>query len=105
MDVDLKVIPKEEHEGGEENLEAELQEALEAEPESEQDGVPAYDYNPYYVPKDEPVEEPVEEEQDEVPGESGDINHPIEIGAESESSVEATIQEESGSSASESDSE
>ena len=68
MNVDLEVIPEEEHERGEENLKAEPQEAPEVEPESEQDGVPMYDYNPYYVPEDELVEEPIEEERNEVLG-------------------------------------
>ena len=55
-----------------------------------------YKYNPYYVLEIEPDEEPAEEAQDEAPvGQSGDIDHPIEIGAETESSVEATIRKES----------
>ena len=96
MDVNLKVILEEEHEGGKENLEAEPQEVPETESEDEKEGVPVYDYNPYYVPKDEPVEEQVEEERDEaLVGKSGDIGHPIEIEVESESLVKATIQEES----------
>ena len=64
-----------------------------------------YDYNPYFVPEDEPVDESVGQEQDEISRESRDINHLIEIEFESESSVEATIQEESDLGTSESDSE
>ena len=66
--MDLEVIPEEEHEGGEENLEAKPQETPEAKPESEQEGIPMYNYNPYYVPEDELVEEPIEEERNEVLG-------------------------------------
>ncbi|XP_056166346.1 uncharacterized protein LOC130137872 [Syzygium oleosum] len=61
--------------------------------------------DPEFVPEDESDEEPVEEERDEVPAESGDIDHPIVIDAEPESSKEQTVQGDSDSSAEESDSE
>ena len=109
MDIDLNEIQEDEpeEENGEDHGEAELgEEVPKVEFEDEQEDVPpVYDYNPYYMPEVEPVEEYVEQEQDEILGEFGDINHLIEIEAESKSSVEATIQEESDSGASELDSE
>ncbi|XP_056159715.1 uncharacterized protein LOC130135194 [Syzygium oleosum] len=95
MDVDL--------EAPEDELEEELEDIPEDEPWYEPEYVPEYD--PEFVPEDESDDEPVEEERVEVPAELGDINNPIEIEAESESSKEPTVQRDSDSEAEESDSE
>ncbi|XP_056160854.1 uncharacterized protein LOC130135473 [Syzygium oleosum] len=84
MDVDLKVIPKEEEE--EEDPKDEPEEEPEEDPEMGLEDVP--EDEPEYEPEDEPEEEFDEEERVEAPVESGDIDNPIEIEADSESSEE-----------------
>ncbi|XP_056162800.1 uncharacterized protein LOC130136702 [Syzygium oleosum] len=86
MDVDLEVIPEEEEEPEAKPEEA-PEDEHEDEPEEEPVHVPPYEQwiDAEFVPEYESDEEPVEEERDEVPAESGDIDHPIEIKAEPES--------------------
>ncbi|XP_056175788.1 uncharacterized protein LOC115688931 [Syzygium oleosum] len=88
MDVDLEVIPEEEPE--EEDPKEEPKEAPENEPEDEPEEDPEMESEdaPEDEPEDEPANEPEkesdEEERLEVPLESGDVDNPIEINADSE---------------------
>ncbi|XP_056172148.1 uncharacterized protein LOC130139365 [Syzygium oleosum] len=107
MDIDLEPIPEEEPEEVEPEAEPENEPAESAEPEEEPDYILPFEQwmDPNFVPEDDFFEEPVEEEQIEVPAESGDIDHPIVIEAESESSEEQADQGGSDSDDEESDSE
>ena len=111
MDVDLEPIPEEEpveEEPEEVELEAEPEDepAESTKPEEELEYILLFeqwvDLN--FVPEKDFFEEPNEEDQDEVPAESGDINHPIEIEAELESSEELSVQRSLDSDDEESDS-
>ncbi|XP_056162435.1 uncharacterized protein LOC130136254 [Syzygium oleosum] len=109
IDVHLEVIPEEDPEEEEEDPEAKPEEAPEvepeAEPEEEPEDVPEYEpwYDPEFVPEDESDEDPVEEERVDAPAKSDDINNPIDIEAEPESSEEPTVQGSSDAGDEESD--
>ncbi|XP_056168702.1 uncharacterized protein LOC130138507 [Syzygium oleosum] len=107
MDIDLEPIPEEEPEEVEPEAEPENEPAKSAEPDEEPDYILPFEQwmDPNFVPEDGFLEEPVEGDQDEVPAELGDINHPIEIEAEPESSEEQTVQGDLDSDDEESDSE
>ncbi|XP_030467777.1 uncharacterized protein LOC115686573 [Syzygium oleosum] len=104
MDMDLEPIPEEEPEEEEPEAEPENDPAV---PEEEPVYIPPYEQwiDPDFVPEYGFDEESDSEEQIEVPAESGDINNPIEIGAEPESSKEQTVQGDLESEDEESDSE
>ncbi|XP_056167638.1 uncharacterized protein LOC130138226 [Syzygium oleosum] len=106
MDVDLEPILEERPEEEEPEAEPEDEPAESAEPEEEPKYILPFKQwmDPNFVPEDGFFEEPAEEDQDKVPAESGDINHPIEIEAESESLEEQSDQANSDSEDEESDS-
>ncbi|XP_056166367.1 uncharacterized protein LOC130137883 [Syzygium oleosum] len=107
MDIDLEPIPEEEPEEVEPEIEPEVEPDESEEPEEEPEYIIPFeqymDLN--FVPEYYFFDVLAEEVQNEVPAESGDINHLIEIEAEPESSDEQTVQENSDSEDEESDSE
>ncbi|XP_056174628.1 FK506-binding protein 3-like [Syzygium oleosum] len=112
MDIDLEPIPEEESEEEEpEEVEPEIESENEPDkseqPEEEPEYILPYEryMDPNFVPEYNFFDVLAEEYHNEVPAESGDINHPIVIEAESESSEEQADQGGSDSDDEESDSE